>query len=383
MSRGSSRQSASEPSVLFVAADSAPEKGCRLYRCTYQSKQLTRAGLRAESVYCGDVTDQAIDAADVLIFSRCLWEERTTALVRRARAQGKLVCGDLDDRIYAPWDVGTSGYLRSRGGVRPLRVRTVAADRAVLHLLPMFDVVLTSTHGIKSELEELGLSAHVMPNAFDTDVARPVVRERAGLSRMLLMTGTRTHDADLRMIAPQLARFLHENPAISCTFLGPFERNGWLGGLPNIETKELLPIEQLYDFVAGFDLCLVPLEDTPFNDCKSPIKFIECGLVSVPVLASARREFRALISHGENGFLAGDDEEAWYRALCELRDAPQAIRRAAAAAHREVTASHTVESRGRALADYLLAQLEELGRSGARRAAGVRTRSAGEGEKAS
>lgn len=368
MSLGSSVQSASQPRVLFVAADAAPEKGCRLYRCAYQSKQLQRAGLRADTVHYADATDAVIDAADVVIFSRCLWEESTAALVRRARSQGKLVCGDLDDRIYAPWDVETSGYLRSRGGVRPLRVRTVAADRAVLHLLPMLDVVLTSTEGIKEELEELGLRAHVMPNAFDTDVARPIARARSGLGRMLLMTGTRTHDADLRMIAPQLARFLHENSAVSCTILGPFEQNGWLRGLPNVELKELLPIEELYEFVAGFDLCLVPLEDTPFNDCKSPIKFIECGVVSVPVLASARREFRALIRHEENGFLVGDDEEAWYRALCALRDAPQVLRKAAAAAHREVLAAHTVESRGRALADYLLAQRAQAGGARARRA---------------
>jgi len=369
MSLGSSVQSGSQTGVLFVAADAAPEKGCRLYRCAYQSKQLQRAGLRAETVYYADATDAMIDAADVVIFSRCLWEERTAELVRRARSQGKLVCGDLDDRIYAPWDVETSGYLRSRGGGRPLRVRTVAADRAVLHLLPMFDVVLTSTDGIKAELEELGLRAHVMPNAFDTDVAPPIARARSALGRMLLMTGTRTHDADLRMIAPQFARFLHENPAVSCTILGPFERNGWLSGLPNVELKELLPVEALYEFVARFDLCLVPLEDTPFNDCKSPIKFIECGLVSVPVLASARREFRALIRHGGNGFLVGDDEDAWYHALCALRDAPQALRDAAAVAHREVVAAHTVESRGRALADYLLAQRAQGGVASGRRAA--------------
>lgn len=370
---------ASQCSVLFVAADAAPEKGCRLYRCAYQGKQLQRAGLRAETAYYLDATDDMINAADVLVMSRCLWDERTAAIVRRARSQGKLVCGDLDDRIYAPWDVETSGYLRSRGGVRPLRTRTVAADRAVLQLLPMFDVVLTSTEGIKNELEELGLPASVLPNAFDTDVASPVARQREGLSRMLLMTGTRTHDADLRMITPQLARFLHENPAVRCTLLGPFERDGWLSGLPNVDTRELLPIDRLYEFVADFDLCLVPLEDTPFNDCKSPIKFIECGLVSVPVLASARREFRALIRHGENGFLAGDGEDAWYRALCELKESPQAIRDTAAAAHREVLAAHTVESRGRALADFLLAQLRGGGRGRPRRLAGAGAEQSGAG----
>jgi O-antigen biosynthesis protein len=364
MSLASSGQPTSPIGVLFVAADAQPEKGCRLYRCAYQSKQLERAGLRAHTVYYADAGDQLIDEADIVIMSRCLWEERTASLARRARRQGKLVCGDLDDRIYAPWDVETSGYLRSRGGVKPVRTRTVAADRSVLHLLPMFDVVLTSTSGIKDELAELGIPAHVAGNAFDTDVARPIARERSGLTRMLLMTGTRTHDADLRMIAPQLARFLHENPSISCTFLGPFEPNGWFGGLPNVEVKELLPVEQLYAFVAGFDLCLVPLEDTPFNDCKSPIKFIESGLVSVPVLASPRREFRALIRHGENGFLASDAEDDWYRALCELRAAPESIRGAAAAAHREVLAAHTVESRGRVLADFLLARRAELGRVG-------------------
>jgi glycosyltransferase involved in cell wall biosynthesis len=375
MSRGRHQRSASQLDVLFVAADAAPEKGCRLYRCAYQGKQLERAGLRADTVYVGDATDALIDAADIVIMSRCLFDERTAALVRRARGQGKLVCGDLDDRIYAPWDVGTSGYLRSRGNVKPVRTRTVAADRAVLQLLPMFDVVLTSARGIEEELTELGIRAHVVPNAFDTDVAPALARERSGLSRMLLMTGTRTHDADLRMIAPQLARFLREHPGVSCTFLGPFERNGWLGGLANVETKELLPIERLYKFIADFDLCLVPLEDTPFNDCKSPIKFIECGLVSVPVLASPRREFRALIRHGDNGFLAGESEGEWYQALCALRSSPAAIRTAAAAAHREVVAAHTVESRGRALADYLLSQLHQV-RGGRRQAPPAHARSA-------
>jgi hypothetical protein len=69
------------------------------------------------------------------------------------------------------------------------------------------------------------------------------------------------------------------------------------------------------------------------------------------VLASPRREYRSLIAHNENGFLASDDERSWYDGLRRLHGAPDVLRAAARGAHRSVIEQHTVKSQKTRLAD--------------------------------
>lgn len=354
---GSSKRAVSSAlRVLFLSVDRRANQGSRVYRCAHQAKQLRHAGLEAEVVFIKDVTDAQLAAADILIFARCGLTPRTAEIVRAARSAGKLLCGEVDDRIFAPWDVDATGYLRSRAKeMRDLSAREgfASAEGLTLQLLALLDAVLVSTPTLKSELAELGIAAEVFRNAIDSETVQPVRRIHSGLGRMLVMTGTRTHDADLRSIAKPLGRFLSENPSVTCTFLGPLELSSELRGLANVEKKTLLPIDQLYMFVASFDLCLVPLERSVFNDCKSAVKFIECGIVSVPVLASPRKEYCALIQDGENGFIASDEPDSWYQRLTHLRDHPQLIQVASQGAFATVQAQHTLMSRGSELADHL------------------------------
>lgn len=343
--------------ALFLSPTKSKTDGSRLYRCHFQAKQLERAGLRADVSYVADTTVKQAVSADILVFSRCYFQPHTVQLVKAAQAAGRLVCADLDDKLYAPWDVEQMGSQRSEllvRGYAPYGQDLAEGQRSRLHLLPLFDHILVSTPALRDELTALGFRAHVARNAFDTDVAAPIARVRTGLRRIIVMAGTKTHDADVRTVSRPLARFLHENPAIECSFLGPLEPAAVLRGLPNLKRHKLVPMHALPAFIAEHDLCLVPLEDTSFNDCKSAIKLVECGLASVPVIASPRRELRELISHGENGFLCDDTDDGWYRLLCTLRDQPALLQRVAAAAHESALREHTVESRGRSLADLLL-----------------------------
>jgi glycosyltransferase involved in cell wall biosynthesis len=73
----------------------------------------------------------------------------------------------------------------------------------------------------------------------------------------------------------------------------------------------------------------------------------------VPVIASPRREFRALVEHEENGMLI-TDQQGFGQALLRLHQAPELLARIALAAHETVLREHTVESRGDALAKLLL-----------------------------
>lgn len=346
--------------VLFVTSAERPTDGSRLYRCDYQAKQLVRAGLAASVVYVGDATQAQVRAHDIVIFSRCVWSASTVELVETAKGACRLVCGDLDDKIYAPWDVDALGYLRGQlllTGQASERHGLAEGQRNRLKLLPMFELILVSTPALVDELRELGLRAQLARNAFDTDVASPIRRPRSRLRRLLVMSGTKTHDADVRVLSRPLTEFLYENDDVDCSFLGPLTPSSQLSGLRNVKRYGLLPIQRLPAFIADHDLCLVPLENSLFNDCKSAVKFVECGLASVPIIASARREFKALIRHGENGFLAEDEPEAWLSPLRRLRDEPELLGHVAEAAHETVLSAHTVISRGSQLAELLLSAL--------------------------
>jgi glycosyltransferase involved in cell wall biosynthesis len=341
------------PAILFLSETPRVEQGSRMYRCAHQAKQLVQGGLSAKVAYYQEARTADLDAADIWIFSRCRFDDSSIKLVAAGRKKHKLLCGDFDDRIFAPWDVDDSGYMRSRARPKStISQRQAAGERDWLRLLPAFEIVTVSTPGLADELTKLGVPTQVMRNAYDTEVQPLAKRPRFGLSRILLMSGTPTHDQDLRAIAEPLARFLGENPDVQCTLLGALQVAGPLRGLSNLKTQELLPVAKLYDFIADFDLCLVPLESTLFNDCKSALKFIECGAVSVPLLASPRREYRALVRDEENGFLAEDESESWYTKLCRLKAEPRLIQEAAFAAHDSVVKQHTVKSRGSELADF-------------------------------
>ena len=341
------------PSILFLSESAREDQGSRLYRCAHQARQLARAGLSAKVAYYQDVRAAELDAADVWIFSRCRYDEVALKLLSAGRKKQKLLCGDLDDRIFAPWDVDNTGYMRSRARPKStVSTRQAVIERDVLRLLPAFEIVTVSTPGLEEELGKLGVVARLSRNAFDSERQPLLKRPRRRLSRILVMSGTPTHDEDLRRIAKPLARFLCENPDVQCNLLGALQMAGPLRGLSNVQTHDLLPISKLYSFVAEHDLCLVPLEATLFNDCKSALKMIECGAVSVPVLASPRREYRALVQQDENGFLAEDDPHSWYTALSRWKAAPDLIERAAAGAYQSVLNQHTVKSRGQALADF-------------------------------
>jgi glycosyltransferase involved in cell wall biosynthesis len=341
------------PSVLFLSESAREDQGSRMYRCASQAKQLVQAGLSAKVAYYKAVSKSELAASDIWIFSRCRFEDAALDLVQEGRRANKRICGDLDDRIFAPWDVDTTGYMRSRARPKSsVSTRQAVIERDTLKLLPVFELISVSTPGICEELEALGVPAHVTPNTFDGERFTPIQRDRPRLRKILVMSGTPTHDADLRRIAAPLARFLLEHRDVTCTFLGALNLAGPLQGLANVSVRALLPVQELYPFVAQHDLCLVPLEPTLFNDCKSALKFIECGAVSVPVLASPRREYRSTLRHGETGFLADDDEDSWYQALKDIHANAHTLSAVARAAHQCVLREHTVVSRKAQLAEF-------------------------------
>ncbi len=103
-----------------------------------------------------------------------------------------------------------------------------------------------------------------------------------------------------------------------------------------IEWHDIVPLSQLPEKIARFDVNIAPLEvGNPFCEAKSELKFFEAALVDVPTVASPTGPFRRAIRDGETGFLAKSPDE-WHTALLQLVDDSILRRRIARAAHNDV-----------------------------------------------
>lgn len=70
------------------------------------------------------------------------------------------------------------------------------------------------------------------------------------------------------------------------------------------------------------DLVLLPMQNSPYNQCKSFVKYLEMAAFQVPVVASFHSPYNDVITNGVNGFLADSNAEwmHWTKYLIENED---------------------------------------------------------------
>ncbi|AVH60019.1 MULTISPECIES: glycosyltransferase family 4 protein [Streptomyces] len=116
--------------------------------------------------------------------------------------------------------------------------------------------------------------------------------------------------------------------AVACGLKG--ERLGALGWVENFG--------HYLQAVAAFDVWVAPYRDIPFNRAKFATKFLESSMLGIPLIASDIEPYRAVIRHGENGFLVRHEHE-WGRYLKQLVDDPGLRQQMGMAARAEASGS--------------------------------------------
>lgn len=96
--------------------------------------------------------------------------------------------------------------------------------------------------------------------------------------------------------------------------------------------------EHYLQSVEEFDVWCAPYRGTPFNAAKFPTKWLESSVLGIPLIASDTEAYRAVIRHGENGFLVRHEHE-WGRLLKRLVDDPGLRQRVGMAARGEASGS--------------------------------------------
>ncbi|XKF16245.1 glycosyltransferase [Halomonas sp. BLK-85] len=157
--------------------------------------------------------------------------------------------------------------------------------------------------------------------------------------------GTRAHLNDLEHIAPGLENIQRQREDTALEImLGQYTPEA-LCDLPRVTTPEPLawPAFRRYQANHQVHIGLAPLMDSPFNQGKSFIKFLDIAAMGGVGVYSNRYPYSEVVCHGENGLLVDDDPYAWQAAIEELLDNPVAaaeMARAAAADAKRMGSPH-------------------------------------------
>lgn len=272
------------------------------------------------------------DEYDVIVVQRAMVREQVHH-VRAWKALGVCVVMDLDDNFKR--------LSRSNLMYPMVHPRTSPdsnfrlLDEAVRHV----DMLTCTTKAIASDYARAG-RFRIIPNHVPEWYLR-VEHEPIGDEVHVGWTGTLlTHGDDLAVVRGAVAKVLERTGA---RFAVVGDGSGiqdamWIKD--TIRASGWVPLDRYPVAMASFDVGIVPLRPSVFNDSKSTLKGLEMASLGVPFVASSTEPYRGLCEHA--GLLAAKPRD-WERALTRLI-VDEAFRVEVAGRGRVYAASQTIES---------------------------------------
>jgi glycosyltransferase involved in cell wall biosynthesis len=276
---------------------------------------------------------------------------RETALLgpalaeRLLRARGVPFVFDFDDAIWHRYVSPANAYwsyLRCPG-------KTATSCRLGAHVIAGNETLAAYAHRHAANVS-------IVPTTIDTELYVPALERGLGQPPVIGWTGSYSTVQYLRLVEPVLQR-LNGKMRIRFVVVGA-ERMSIEGIKTEFRPwRAATETEDLRDF----DIGIMPLLDAEWERGKCGAKALQYMALGIPTVASPVGVNTAIISHGENGFLAGSEAE-WEACLERLLVDGGLRRRFAAAGRATVERLYSARAHAPRVAEIL-------------RAAGMRARS--------
>ena len=311
------------PRVLIIAELSLPQ--CAKYRVWQKQAHLELLGHACTVLDWGnaDACRSALQTHALAIFYRTPGFESVLALVAEAKRLRVTTYWEADDLIF---DIDRYRENRNLDTLDPaLKAEVLAGVPLFRRAMLACDRTIASTAGLADAMRAMGAGATlVIENALDRETIEVAaqVRQRPRPARDTVViaygSGSKAHDVDFQAAAPALAAVLRGHAQARLRLIGEVQLPAELLGLSaQVERWPATGYAAYLGVLGEADISIAPLEDTPFNDAKSNIKFLEAAMLGLPSVCSPRAAFRTAVEDGVTGFLAADTAE-WQDALTRL-----------------------------------------------------------------
>ena len=318
---------------------STPDTSTFRYRA-YNVAQSLAAGRTGASPSAGWFTKadlgrigRVLDACDVLVLCRnSLYDDRIARLASLARARNRLILFDVDDLVFDPSYthllMDTLDQNLSDPRVWDYWFAYVGRVGATYSLCD--GALVTNSFLAERARGWSGKPTRVIPNFLNREQQEVSDRiwdakRRSGWAtddrtHLAYFSGSPSHDRDFGLVSSTIARLMDEDETLWLRVVGYLEPTQTLRRhQTRVESLPLLDFLNLQREIGSVEINLVPLQDNPFTNCKSELKWFEAAAVGALTIASPVHAYRGVVRHSQNGWLA--EAHLWERTLREvLRD---------------------------------------------------------------
>jgi len=221
---------------------------------------------------------------------------------RLAAATGKPIVFDYDDAIFHMYDASGNRVVRALLG------------KKLQPLLRRASLCLCGNRYLLDYASRFSPDAMLLPTVVDTEVYRPAEPRTPPAPVTIGWIGSPSTWPYVRPLLPLLRELAETRDVrIRVVGAGPGARADAFPGLDLVEWSEESEVEE----VRAMDIGIMPLPDETWAKGKCGYKLIQYMACALPVVASPVGVNCEIIATGENGFLAGAQEE-WREALGRL-----------------------------------------------------------------
>ena len=234
----------------------------------------------------------------------------------------KLIVTDLDDNLWniKPDNTAFHTFKKGSDGLRTVTAIFNESDYLTCTNQYLKNVICFNTNIPHQKVK-------VFPNYIDLDLYKHRCKTRDDFDIKIVHFGSTSHFADLanKEFMDGLGLLFNEYPNVHFKTIGAFisefrnrfgKRYSHGYGSQSLYTwvKDKYP-----EFMDDADIFVTPLVDDIYTMCKSSIKFIEVSAAKIPGVWQDMRQYREVIKHGKNGYLAKTADD-WYRHIKALVD---------------------------------------------------------------
>jgi len=341
-----------KPFIVIIADQGI--SACTKYRVTQRKEHLETIGWKVLVIDPFRERDllTPILSATIAVFYRLTLSPRIERAMKLAKHLGIPTYWEVDDLIFDRQSYEENGNLETISYLE----RAFYFEEADRHRasLTYAGRGIASTRALAESMVEAGAEAvHVIENALDhetMEVAReiaakpPVKSSETGPIWLCFGTGSRARNVDFREAEGAILRAMADEPRLHLHLIGNLVPSTALHRYEDrFRHSRETSFEQYLRHLSAADFTIAPLEKSRFNDCKSVIKFMEAGILSVPVICSPSQTICDVMENGVNGLIA-DTKEAWYRAIMMLCADPEKRIKMGAAARQTVETRFSSEN---------------------------------------
>ena len=330
------RRQKKEKMILFVVGDKiSAQYRYRVNNVIESIRKYTNWG--AGAIFAGEATERMLTDIDlVVILRQSVKGDTVPNFIKTAHKKGIKVVFDIDDLIFDYRDL-----LKILKGVHsvaaPYWMGIIWKSRKIAIRVDGF--ITTNNFLAKKLKRSFGKPAKVIPNSLNdaqVKVAEDCIKDKGHKGFIIgYFSGSPTHVRDLRLVEPEIFKFLDEHNDVKLRIVGFMEpspemkkriKNG------QVEILKFMDYLEQLKTMSKVDVNIAPLVISEFTNCKSELKFFEAAAVETTTIASPTYTFKKAISDGKNGFLAQPGE--WYDKLEYLYNNPSENRKIAKVARK-------------------------------------------------